>query len=178
MALVTAAAGLGSTAAAYAGVLPSPIQHFAHVAIGAPAPPPGNSPHAPAVASSPMHGHPGLSPSGAARKQSAASSDPVSDKTRPGQWRYRGWKTDSAAPGLASCPPTQSQDHGQVAGHGQNPAKPSPAPNQAKLGSAGSGSAQNTASPGSVPTGWPTLPSATPACPDGAVPTASAQPRR
>ena len=30
------AAGLGSTAAAYAGVLPSPMQHFAHVMIGAP----------------------------------------------------------------------------------------------------------------------------------------------
>jgi hypothetical protein len=35
-ALVVAAAGLGSTAAAYADVLPSPIQHFAHSAIAAP----------------------------------------------------------------------------------------------------------------------------------------------
>ena len=39
-ALAVAAAGLGSTAAAaYVGVLPSPIQHFAHVTFGVPAPP-------------------------------------------------------------------------------------------------------------------------------------------
>ena len=37
-ALVTAAAGLGSMTAAYVGVLPTPIQHLAHVAMGAPAP--------------------------------------------------------------------------------------------------------------------------------------------
>ncbi len=37
-ALVTAAAGLGSITAAYAGVLPDPIQHFAHVTVGAPLP--------------------------------------------------------------------------------------------------------------------------------------------
>jgi hypothetical protein len=35
-ALVVVAAGLGSVAAAYAGVLPGPIQHIAHVAVGAP----------------------------------------------------------------------------------------------------------------------------------------------
>src|SRR5262249_20547343 len=43
-ALAAVAAGLGSTAAAYAGVLPSSIQHFAHVAIGAPAPYPDFAP--------------------------------------------------------------------------------------------------------------------------------------
>ena len=37
-ALVTAAAGLGSITAAYAGGLPDPIQHFAHEAVGAPLP--------------------------------------------------------------------------------------------------------------------------------------------
>jgi hypothetical protein len=40
-ALVTAAAGLGGITAAYAGVLPGPIQHFAHDSFGAP-PPPGD----------------------------------------------------------------------------------------------------------------------------------------
>jgi hypothetical protein len=35
-ALVVAATGLGSTAAAYADVLPAPIQHFAHRMVGAP----------------------------------------------------------------------------------------------------------------------------------------------
>ena len=38
-ALVTAAAGLGSIAAAYVGVLPGPIQQVAHVTVGAPLPP-------------------------------------------------------------------------------------------------------------------------------------------
>ncbi len=42
-ALVTAAAGLGSMTAAYVGVLPTPIQHLAHVAMGAPAPDHGDS---------------------------------------------------------------------------------------------------------------------------------------
>ena len=37
-ALVTAAAGLGSMTAAYVGVLPTPMQHLAHEAMGAPAP--------------------------------------------------------------------------------------------------------------------------------------------
>ena len=37
-ALVAAAAGLGSIAAAYVGVLPTPMQHLAHVGMGAPAP--------------------------------------------------------------------------------------------------------------------------------------------
>ena len=38
-ALVTATAGLASITAAYAGVLPGPIQQMAHVTVGAPAPP-------------------------------------------------------------------------------------------------------------------------------------------
>ena len=48
-ALVTAAAGLGSITAAYAGVLPSPIQQMAHVTVGAPAPPRDHSHRPPAV---------------------------------------------------------------------------------------------------------------------------------
>ena len=47
-------------------------------------------------------------------------------------------------------------------------------PAQAKPGSAqvqaGSGPGQNTVSPGSVPSGWPTMPSPTTACPNGAAP--------
>jgi hypothetical protein len=38
--MVAAVAGLGSVFAAYIDVLPSPIQHLAHVAVAAPAPPP------------------------------------------------------------------------------------------------------------------------------------------
>jgi len=87
VALAAAAAGLGSTAAAYAGVLPSPIQHFAHVAFGAPAPPRDFTLHSPAVTGSHAHGQPEPSPSAPAKGQSAATSDPVSDKTHPGQLR-------------------------------------------------------------------------------------------
>ena len=49
-ALVTAAAGLSSIAAAYVGVLPAPIQQVAHVTVGAPAPPHGSSRRPAAVA--------------------------------------------------------------------------------------------------------------------------------
>jgi len=46
-ALVAAAAGLGSAAAAYNDVLPGPIQQMAHVTVGAPAPRHVGSPHSP-----------------------------------------------------------------------------------------------------------------------------------
>jgi len=51
-ALVTAAAGLGSIAAAYVGVLPGPIQQMAHVTVGAPLPPHGSA-HRPAAVANP-----------------------------------------------------------------------------------------------------------------------------
>src|SRR5215472_15533709 len=89
-ALAAAAAGLGSTAAAYAGVLPSPIQHFAHVAFGAPAPPRDFILHAPAANGSPAHRHPDVSAPASANKHPAASSDRVSDQAHPGQLPSRG----------------------------------------------------------------------------------------
>jgi hypothetical protein len=48
-ALITAAAGLAGITAAYVGVLPRPIQHFAHVALAAPLPPYDESQRPPAV---------------------------------------------------------------------------------------------------------------------------------
>jgi len=54
-ALTAVTAGLGGTAAAYAGVLPDPIQHVAHEIIGAPSPHHELSGHVPAVANSPTH---------------------------------------------------------------------------------------------------------------------------
>jgi hypothetical protein len=173
-ALAVAAAGLGSTVAAYADVLPSPIQHFAHVTFGAPAPPQDASPGTLTITGSlaPRHTTPGTS--GSARRHSAASSGPASGKTRSGPPGSPGWKGHGAVPGLASCLATPGQDRGGARGHSQNPLEPSPAPNQAKPGSAqgqaGSGPGQNTVSPGSVPSGWPTMPSPTTACPNGAVP--------
>ena len=157
-ALATVAAGLGSTAAAYAGVLPSPIQHFAHVAIRAPEPLPDIVPPTRMVTSSPTPSHPDHAASGSAGEHSGTSSDPVvSGQANPGQSWNHGRKVGSVPPGLASCPPGQGQDqgHGQdqgqdpAVGRSQNPARPSPAPNPVKSESAqesdGSGQARKTA---------------------------------
>jgi hypothetical protein len=174
VALVAAAAGLGSTAAAYAGVLPSPIQHAAYVAFGAPAPPHDLALHAPAVTRSPTYRHPDISPSAPARRHSAASSDPVSDKTHPAPLHDHKRKGNGIGPGYASCVPTLPTrlDHGRAVGHSQNPVLPSPAPNRVTSGSTqgpgGSGPAQNMASPGFSPPGWLAVPTA--ACPPGTVP--------
>jgi hypothetical protein len=172
-ALAVAAAGLGSTAAAYVGVLPSSIQHFAHETLGAPAPPSDASPRTLTITRSPMPSRTAQATPGSARRRSAASSDPVSDKTYPGQLHTHR-KGSGAASGLASCLPARGQDHGQAVGRIQNTVMPSPSPNQvrprATQSPAGSGPAQNAPSPGSVPSGWPTLPAAMAACPAGSVP--------
>ena len=174
-ALAVAAAGLGSTAAAYVGVLPSPIQHFAYLTIGAPPPPRDASPRSLTVTSSPMPRHHGSSPTGPGSRHSAGSSDPVSDKTQPRSLPTRASKGYGAASGLASCLPAPGQNHGLAAGQTQNPAQPSPAPNQVRPSAAqspgGSGPGQNQASPGSLTSGWP-IPSmsATTVCPGGTIP--------
>jgi hypothetical protein len=173
-ALAVAAAGLGSTAAAYVGVLPSPIQHFAYLTIGAP-PPRDASPRSLTVTSSPMPRHHGPSPAGQGSRHSAGSSDGGSDETHPGPWPTRAAKGYGAEAGLASCLPAQGQNHGLAVGPTQSPVQPSPAPNQVRPGAAqspgGSGSGQNQASPGSLTSGWP-IPSmsATTVCPGGASP--------
>ncbi len=178
-ALAVAAAGLGSTAAAFVGVLPSSIQHFAHETLGAPAPPSDASPRTRTltITSSPVPSRTAHGAPGPARRRSATSSDPVSDKTHPGQLHTHLWKRSSAAPGFVSCLPVQGQDHGQAVGGTQNAASPSPAPNQvrpaATQGPAGSGPTQNAPSPGSGLFGWPAMPSAT-ACPAGSIPTEEA----
>jgi len=168
-ALAVAAAGLGSTAAAFVGVLPSPIQHFAHDTIGAPPPPHGVSARPLTVASSPMPRHP--RPSDTRSRQPAASPDPVSDKTHRGPLSVHGRKAHGAVPGHASCIPALGQDDGGAAGDAQNSVWPSPAPNQVKPGATQSptpsGPSQNRASPESLP--WP-LPSAMKGCPAGTTP--------
>lgn len=172
VALAAAAAGLGSTAAAYAGVLPSPLQHFAHVAIGAPAPPRDLTLHAPAVTSSRTHRHPGPSTPAPARRHAAAPSGQVSDKTHPGRSHSHQWQGNGAGAGSASCVPTQraEQNPGKAVGHSQNPVVPSPTPNPAKSGSArgpgGSGPARNTPSPDPSLPGWLGIPTT---CPSGTV---------
>ena len=167
VALVAAAAGLGSTAAAYAAVLPSPIQHFAHVAFGAPPPPHDLALRVPPVTSSPAPTQSELSTSAPARRQPAAPSESVRDKAHSGGFHLR--KGNDAGPGEASC--TAVQNNGRAVGHSQDPAQPSPTPNQVKPGSdqgqGGSGQARGTASPGYL-SGLFSLP--TTACPDGTTP--------
>ena len=172
-ALAVAAAGLGSTAAAFVGVLPSPIQSFAHETIGAPPPPHGISPRPLTVASSPMPRH--SRPSDTGSKQSAASPDPVSDATHRGPLSAYGRKGHGAVPGHASCVPALGQDHGSAMGDIQNLAWPSLVPNQVRPGAtqghAQAGPSQNQASPGSLPFPWPLpLASATKVCPAGTAP--------
>lgn len=176
-ALAVAAAGLGSIAAAFAGVLPSPIQHFAHETIGAPSLPRGVSPHALTVTSSPMPTHPRPSDTGNGKKQSAASSDPVSDKNHHGSLPAHGRKGYGAVPGLTGCVPALGQDHDWAVGDIQNPARPTPAPApnrvrpRATQSPARSDPVQNRASPGSLPFPWPLpLASATRVCPAGTTP--------
>jgi hypothetical protein len=172
-ALAVAAAGLGSIAAAFAGVLPSPIQHFAYETIGAPPPPHGSSPRPLTAASTPMPRHPRPSDTGSGR--SAASPDPVSDKTHHTSLSAHGRKGHGAVPGDASCVPALGQGHGSAVGNLPKLTLPSPAPNQLKPGAtqspAQSGPGQNRASPGSLPFPWPLPPaSATKVCPAGTTP--------
>ena len=122
VALTAAAVGLGSAAAAYAGVLPGPIQHVAHVALGAPAPTRDFTQHRPAVTSSPTHKQPELSPPAPGKIYSAASADPVSDKTRPGPFRHHLRKGNGAAPGYYRCVPTPAFEQGPAAGRSRNAA--------------------------------------------------------
>lgn len=171
-ALAVAAAGLGSTAAAFVGVLPSPIQHFAHETIGAPPPPHVASPRPLTVASSPMPRHPRPSDTGS-KQQPVASPDPVSDKTHRGPLSAHGRKGHGAVPVRATCVPALGEDRGWAVGDTQNPPWPSPAPNQLKPGAtqspAPSSPSQNRASPASLPFPWP-LPLATKGCPAGTTP--------
>ena len=144
-------AGLGSTAAAYAGVLPTPIQQFAHETIAAPAPSGAHPSTTSAASPQPSAGR----QSGAAERPRDNSAVPV---LVPGQGQYgrpqgldHGRKVGRTVP---SCYP----------GHGlpQMPPTPSPA---------------KTPSPqGSGPYKW-TPPSPSPQATDCVVLPTHAQPR-
>jgi hypothetical protein len=118
-ALAVAAAGLGSATAAYAGALPSPIQHIAHEIIGAPPPKYDISRQAPVISSS--------SPAPASRVSTPATrrtlrvSDPSARPTPSGNWRWNSKNPRyKPAPSLASCQPAPAAT--------QNQAHPTPAP--------------------------------------------------
>jgi hypothetical protein len=155
-ALTAVAAGLGSTAAAYAGVLPGPIQHFAHEVIGAPAPHHDVSWPAPAAASSPAHQP--RQPSASAPPGSHGAAPFVPPRGQDGSRdRHHGYPGNPAGNNLATCPPaaggTMNQDgnqKNQKQGQGQSRPSPTPAPVTQSQGP-GQGVGQSKASPSMKP---------------------------
>jgi hypothetical protein len=142
-ALAMAAAGLGSATAAYVGALPSPIQHLAHVVIGAPAPPSGAPGQPLGVGSSPT-ASPSQASSPAPRKTLRVSATPASSK--PVNWRWNSTNPRyRPKPSYASCLPTP--------GPTQHQAQPSPTPTPSAAhvspspGSASLGTGQNPGKP-------------------------------
>lgn len=138
-ALAMAAAGLGSATAAYVGVLPSPIQHLAHVVIGAPPPAGDNDPGRPFVvggSSSPraVPSPRGISP--APRRTPRVTATPAS--SRPSDWRWNSANPRySPKPSYASCPPSSGPTQNQIQSSPAptpSPARVSPSPGSASLG--------------------------------------------
>jgi len=131
-ALIAAAVGLGGTAAAYAGALPSPIQNFAHHTIDAPPPHragpirphPGQASPGPAGSGQPRPGRP-------KGQASPGAATPGEGKGLPPQ--AHGKAKGHARPGPAGLPPGQAKDKA----HGPKPPKPNAhgTDNQAGTGS-------------------------------------------
>jgi len=137
-ALAMAAAGLGSATAAYIGALPSPIQNFAHVVIGAPLPSASGAPGLPlGVGSSSSQAVPSSRASTPAPHRTLrVTAAPAS--TRPSDWQWRSRNPRySPKPSYASCHPTpgptQHQAHPSPAPT-PSPARLSPSPASASLG--------------------------------------------
>jgi hypothetical protein len=84
--LVTAAAGLGSIAAAYVGVLPGPIQEMVHVTVGAPPASGDHSPRTHAASSPPRSALHETSPSG---RRQPSSADPAPAPSQTGRQQPR-----------------------------------------------------------------------------------------
>ncbi len=162
-ALAVAAAGLGSATAAYAGALPSPIQHIAHEFIGAPAPTFGISRQAPVVTSSSPVPVPQVSTPAARKTVQAAAPSVSAPPSNSLNWRSRNPRYHpGSAP--ASCQPTAAAT--------QNQAHPSPTPSGlgpslgvgSSLGPHQAQAVQDPASPPSSPSSWVPVPSGT-SCP-------------
>jgi len=136
-ALAMAAAGLGSATAAYVGVLPSPIQHLAHVVIGAPPPPTDGAPGRPLIVGSSSQAVPSpRATSPAPRRTLRVTATPASSK--PGNWRWNSANPRySPKPSYASCHPTpgptQNHAHSSPA-PAPSPAHASPSPGSVSLG--------------------------------------------
>jgi len=121
-ALVTAAAGLGSIAAAYVGVLPGPIQQVAHVTVGAPLPPHGSSHGLAAVAST----HPSvtLAPGISVTRPAHSAAPTRAHGGTASHWPRHRTPVRGQEPAAASCIPWP--------GPTQSAVKPSPTPSAVK----------------------------------------------
>ena len=113
-ALAVAVAGLGSATAAYAGALPSPIQHIAHEYIGAPPPQYDTSREMPVIGNSPSPSASRVSDP-APRKTPRVSTGSASPKPRGTNWRWSSKNPRyNPGPASASCHPTPAPAHNQA----------------------------------------------------------------
>ncbi len=87
----------------------------------APAPTRDFTQHGPTVTSSPTHKQPELSPPAPGKIYSAASADPVSDRTGPGPFRHHLRRGNGAAPGYYRCVPAPAFEQGPAVGRSRNP---------------------------------------------------------
>ena len=126
-ALVTAAAGLGSITAAYAGVLPDPIQHFAHVTVGAPLPHHDRSQRSAAVTNPQPSVTRDLGPTTPRPTHSAAPSPAPGSSS--GQDPHSGRSGHIPGPVGASCTPRPSPT--------RTPARPGPVQSPLEPGAPG-----------------------------------------
>jgi hypothetical protein len=171
-ALTAVAVGLGSTAAAYAGVLPDPIQHFAHEIIGAPAPHHDLSGLAPAGASSPAHTRRGPADSAPASHQATSSAPHPGHGPRD---RHHGFAGSGPGNNHASCQPSaaQNKNQDQNANHNKSTPTPTPAPvTQSPAQGQGQAQSQSKASPSPKSPASPSM-TAWASAPPTACPTAS-----
>ena len=115
--LVTAAAGLGSIAAAYVGVLPGPIQEMAHVTVGAPPASRNSVPRTHAPTGPPRSS---LRPAGSSGHRQASSADPDPAPSQTGhQGPHHGVAGPSPGRAIPSCTPEPVPT--------RSPVKPGPA---------------------------------------------------
>ena len=119
--LVAAAIGLGGTAAAYAGVLPEPLQDFAHRIIDAPAARHASGPHPGVVPGQRSGAAPATSPSSQPGARSAATG-PTAGHHTAGKAAYPTRPAHSVTPRPRPEPSPQPSQH--------HPPSPTPRPSR------------------------------------------------
>jgi hypothetical protein len=152
-ALVVAAIGLGSTAVAYAGALPGPIQHFAHTTMGAPDSRGSGPQHKHAAAlPRPSTGH--LLPSHSATPAPRPANSAPSHRDVSSPVLRRPSSRRSVRPARAACTPRPVSTHGgpkpkptqRTPGYGP-PAWPIPSPAKQACGAPAAAAVVGAADP-------------------------------